>query len=97
MQIQFFRAEDSAVCVNLLDSHLILGQGSCLIRTDHRDAAQTLHRLQFLDNRVFPGHLLGSHGLHDGDDGTERLRNRSHSQRHGKHQRVQNRHLPIQA
>ena len=95
VQIQFFRTERISVNVNLLDRHLILGQGSCLIGTDNRDAPQTLYRLQLLDDGVFLCHLLRSHGLHDGYDGTECLRNRRHGQRHGKHQRVENRHFPV--
>ena len=88
-EIRLIGTDHAAKGVEFLDGHPILGQGSGLIGTDHAHAAQALNRLQFADNRIFFGHLLGAEGQHDGHDGTERLGNGGHSQRNGKQHGVQ--------
>ena len=92
-QIQVVPLQKGAVGVDLLGRHPVLGESAGLVGADHRHRAQRLHRLEVLDDGVLPCHLLGAHGLDDGNDGAEGLRDGGHRQRHGKHQRVQQRHM----
>mmetsp|Transcript_120296 Transcript_120296/g.285845 ORF Transcript_120296/g.285845 Transcript_120296/m.285845 type:complete len:435 (+) Transcript_120296:424-1728(+) len=51
---------------NLRRSHTALGQGARLVGTDHRGGRQVIHRGDFHDHPLVPGHLNGAHPQHDG-------------------------------
>ncbi len=68
----------------IFHGHFILRQSSCFIRADDRHAAKSFDRLQLTDDRMLLRHLLCAKGKHDGHDGTKRLRDGCHRQRHRK-------------
>ena len=74
--------------IQLPHRHFVLGQCAGLVGADDRHAAQALHRLKLSDDGVLRRHFLRAEGQHDGDDGTECLRDSRHSQRHGKQEGV---------
>ena len=95
-KVKLLLADALAVNENLLHRHFVLCKGARFIGADNRHTAQALHRLQILDNGVFLCHFLRAQRLHNGDDGAERLGNSGDGERHGVHQRVNNRlALPV--
>ena len=62
--------------------HRVAGQGAGLVRADHADGAQGLHRGQPADDGVAPGHALHADGQRDGHDRRQALRDRGHGQTH---------------
>ena len=96
LQVQCISFHCLMININLLNRHFVLRQRTCFVRTDDRYTSEALHCFQIFDNGMFFGHFLGSHGLYDGDNGTQSLRNGSHRQSHCKHQCIQHRHPSVQ-
>ena len=90
-QIEVFFLEQLVIRVNLLRGHFVLGQCAGLIRADDRYRTQCLDRLELFDDRVLTRHFLCAHGLHDGHDRTERLRDGRDRERDGEHHGIQDR------
>ena len=90
--VGILRLHQLAVRPDLLHGHLVLGQGTGLIRADHLYRAQAFHRLEFLDDGVLTSHFLGAHGQHDGHDAAQGLGDGGNRQSHGKEQGVQQAH-----
>ena len=67
-QFQILAVAELAIGIDLFYGHAVLGEGTGLIRTDDRDSTQAFHRLEFLDDGILLGHLLGSDGQYNGDD-----------------------------
>ncbi|MPN05820.1 hypothetical protein SDC9_153074 [bioreactor metagenome] len=82
-KVRVLHQNDFSGGIELLNGHFILGQGAGFVGADHRNASQSLHRLQFADDGILPGHGPGAEGEHNGNDGAQRLRNGRHRQRHG--------------
>ena len=75
--------ECECVCVtHSAHRHLVGCQGSCLIRTNDRGAAQGLNRWQTTDNGVLLGHAASAQGQAGSDHGRETLGDCGHGQRH---------------
>ena len=89
LQRQLLAGNELPVYKGGLGGHFVLGEGARLVRTDHRHRPQGLHRLELLHDGVLLGHLLGAHGLDDGDNGAEGLGDGGHRQGHGEHEGVQ--------
>ena len=75
----------------LHDGHLVLGQGTGLIRADNLRTSQRLHSRQLADDGVALRHVRHADGKHDGHHGCQSLRNRRHRQGNRYHKGIQNR------
>ncbi|MCY1232476.1 hypothetical protein D9M72_449690 [compost metagenome] len=66
--------------------HLVPGQCARLVRGDHRGGAESLHRVQLLDDGVMAGHALDTQRQHYGEDGGQSLRDGRNGQRYAEEQ-----------
>mmetsp|Transcript_10863 Transcript_10863/g.16387 ORF Transcript_10863/g.16387 Transcript_10863/m.16387 type:complete len:243 (+) Transcript_10863:1841-2569(+) len=67
----------------VVNRHLVGGEGSGLIRANHRSAAQSFNSREGTDNGLLLGHTLGSKSQTGGNDSGETLGDSGDSQRDG--------------
>ena len=68
----------------VFEYNLILGQGSCLIRTENIDSAQVLDGIKLFDNHFFFGHDNGTLSQASCDNHWKHFRSQTHSYTEGK-------------
>ena len=83
-----FRSNDVPLCNHFSNSHSILCQRTGFIGTNDRNRTQTFYRLQLSHNRMFPCHFLRTEREHNGNNGTQCLRNGSYCKCNGKQQAI---------
>ena len=76
--------------------HLVLGEGTGLVRADDGRAAEGLDRRHLADDGLTLRHLGDAHGEHDRDHGHEALGDGGDGERHGDHEGVED-HLGVGA
>ena len=69
VDIHICRFDTCFVYIIIFYGHLVLSQGTGLIRTDDRNASQSFHSLEFTHDCMFSGHLLRTEGKDDGYNG----------------------------
>ena len=73
---------------SLQNGHLVLREGSGLVRTDHRGAAEGLDRGKLADQGVAADHLLHPQGQADGHDRRQPFRHGGDRQADGRHEQI---------
>ena len=79
---------DPAPGPDLLNRHLVPGDGPCLIRADHGGRAQGLHGRHAPDDGVAARHAPHTQGQGYADHGRQPFRNRGDGNGHRKHQHL---------
>lgn len=69
--VRYLRGENTHV----VDTHLVRGQSTCLVRADNVRAAERLDARKVADDCIFLGHLLCPQGEASGDHGCQSLWN----------------------
>ena len=72
-------------CRHSDDRHLIFGERTCLIRTNHRGRTQRLNRWKTSDDCLALGHAMHADGKDDGDSSRQTFRYRANAERNGSH------------